>query len=63
MDTTNMNTSAMSEICELTDDELDAVTGGAVDAFILFGSVDESHKEGTVRSGQTINSPTKPHAP
>jgi bacteriocin-like protein len=26
--TTKTNTSAMSEICELTDDELDAVSGG-----------------------------------
>ena len=63
MDTSaNANASGMSEIRELTDDELDAVNGSAVDAFIWFGCVDGSHKEGTVRIGQTLNSPTKPHA-
>ena len=51
-----------NEIRELTADELDAVNGSAVDAFIWFGCVDGSHKEGTVRNGQTLNSPTKPHA-
>jgi bacteriocin-like protein len=60
--TTNTNTAAMSEIRELTDDELAAVNGGAVDAFIWFGSVDETHKEGRVRIGQAVNSPTPPHA-
>ena len=58
----NTNTSAMREIRELTDDELAAVIGGAVDAFIWFGSIDNSHKEGRVRIGQAINSSTKPHA-
>jgi hypothetical protein len=63
MDTkTNTNGSGMSEIRELTADELDAMNGGAVDAFIWFECVDGSHKEGTVRIGQTLNSPTKPHA-
>jgi hypothetical protein len=60
--TMDTNASGMSEIRELTADELDAVNGGAVDAFIWFGCVDGSHKEGTVRIGQTLNSPTKPHA-
>jgi bacteriocin-like protein len=41
--TTNTNTSGMSEIRELTDDELDAVNGGAVDAFIWFGCVSGTH--------------------
>jgi bacteriocin-like protein len=40
---TDTNTSGMSEIRELTDDELDAVTGGAVDAFIWYGCVNGSH--------------------
>jgi hypothetical protein len=39
----NTNTSGMSEVRELIDDELDAVNGGAVDAFIWFGCVDGSH--------------------
>lgn len=39
---TNTNTSGMSEIGELTDGELDAVNGGAVDAFIWFDRVNGS---------------------
>jgi bacteriocin-like protein len=40
---TNTNTSGMSEIRELTDDELDAVNGGAVDAFVWYGCANGSH--------------------
>jgi hypothetical protein len=33
---TNANTSGMSEICELTDDELDSANGGGIDFFASY---------------------------
>jgi hypothetical protein len=33
----------MGEIRELTDDELDRVNGGALDAFMLFGCANGNH--------------------
>jgi hypothetical protein len=40
---TNTNTSALSEIRGLTDDELDAVNGGAVSDYFRYGCANGSH--------------------
>jgi bacteriocin-like protein len=40
---TNTDTSATSQINELTDDELDAVNGGAIDSYISWGCVPGGH--------------------
>ena len=41
--TTKTNTSGMSEIRELTGDELDAVNGGAVSDYFRYGCANGSH--------------------
>jgi hypothetical protein len=46
---TNTKTSGMSEIRELTDDELDAVNGGAVDSFCRAGGDIGQYETGGVR--------------
>jgi bacteriocin-like protein len=39
----NTNIYGMGEIRELTDDELDAVIGGALDGYMIFGCANGNH--------------------